>query len=75
MTTDEIRNFLEGPAIVSLKGDGGHRFYLHEVGKIEDIKKSGGLRSGSSDCSALSSTPGSVRTVAFSIFSVKGDAQ
>ena len=49
---------------------GGHRFYLHEVGRIEDMKKSGGLRSGSSDCSALSSTPGSVRSLAFSIFSV-----
>ena len=48
----------------------GHRFYLHEVGKIEDMKKSGGLRSGSSDCSARSSTPGSVRSLAFSIFSV-----
>ena len=43
-----------------------------EVGKIEDMKKSEGLRSGSSDCSALSSTPGSVRSLAFSIFSVNG---
>ena len=58
--------------IVNSVKDGGHRFYLHEVGKIEDMKKSGGLRSGSSDCSALSSTPGSVRSLAFSIFSVKG---
>lgn len=60
MTLDEIRQFLEGPAIVSLKG--------------ADIK-SGGLRSGSSDCSALSSTPSSVRSLAFSIFSVKGVPQ
>ena len=57
MTLDEIRQFLEGPAIVSLKG--------------ADIKP-GGLRSGSSDCSALSSTPGSVRSLAFSLFSVNG---
>ena len=58
--------------IVNSVKDGGHRFYLHAVGTIEDMKKSGGLRSGSSDCSALSSTPGSVRSLAFSIFSVKG---
>ena len=58
--------------IVNSVKDGGHRFYLHEVGRIEDIKKSGGLRSGSSDFSALSSTPGSVRSLAFSLFSVKG---
>ena len=53
----------------------GHRFYLHEVGKIEDMKKSGGLRSGSSDCSALSSTPGSIRSLAYSLFVVNGDCE
>ena len=41
----------------------------------KDMKKSGGLRSGSSDCSALSSTPGSVRSLAVSLFSVKEGAQ
>ena len=52
----------------------GCRFYLHEVGRIADIKKMAeGLRSGSSgDKPALSRTLGDIKNLAYSLWGVNG---
>ena len=55
----------------SIKG-GGYRFYLHEVGRLEDIKIAGGMRTGFADCSVLSRTPGSAKSVSKSAGHVNG---
>ena len=55
----------------SIKG-GGYRFYLHEVGRLEDIKIAGGMRTGFADRSVLSRTPGSVKSVSKSAVHVNG---
>ena len=60
--------------IVNSMKDGGYRFYLHEVGRLEDMKKAGGMRTGFADRSVLSRTPGSVRSLAFSLWAVNGDS-
>ena len=61
--------------IVNSMKDGGYRFYLHEVGRLEDIKKAGGMRTGFADRSVLSRTPGSVKSLAFSLWAVNGDSK
>ena len=55
----------------SIKG-GDYRFYLHEVGRLEDIKIAGGMRTGFADCSVLSRTPGSAKSVSKSAGHVNG---
>ena len=56
------------------KSKSGNRFYLHEVGVIEEIKKYAEvLRTGSSDeKSALSRNLGDVESIALSLFADKG---
>ncbi len=60
--------------IVNSTRSNGYRFYLHEVGKIDDIKKYAEvMRAGSSDVkSALSRNLGDIRSIAYSIFAVNG---
>ncbi len=66
---EKIAAFLCGEPVARMTG---HEFEGVRGGRADIKEKSGGLRSGSSDCSALSSTPGSIKSLAFSIFGVKG---
>ena len=61
--------------IINSTANDGYRFYLHEVGRVSEMKTAGGLRSGSSEkTSALSSTPGSTHKVSNAVENVnKGD--
>ena len=60
--------------IINATANDGYRFYLHEVGRLSEMKTAGGLRSGSSEeTSALSSTPGSTRIVSNACVNVNGD--
>ena len=69
-----------GKACVALAvvntGANGNRFYLHEVGVVEDLKKYAEvMRTGSSDeKSALSRNLGDVKKIAQSLFSVNPDS-
>ena len=60
--------------VVVNKSKNGSRFYLHEVGPLEEAKKCAEvLRTGSSDeSSALSRNLGDMKRIAYSLFAVNG---
>lgn len=60
--------------VVNRMQNGDQNFYLHEVGKLEEIKKlAEGLRSGLAPAQGKANPSfGSIKSIAFSIFAVNG---